>query len=147
MDHSDVIWCNSPTCSFIIYLHYFHFRKKRQSNIQEKSLLKKKPTLVMTSSWNFSSWAELSQAERVPSQVKPSWGISIFKLKPSWIFFMYSFSSSKYILFCFYQFLNQKISHVRKKKHYLLQSNLKIEKFSKNARKVKKTSPKGFWAM
>ena len=31
-------------------------------------------TVVMSLSWNFPSWAE------------PSWGISIFELKPSWIF-------------------------------------------------------------
>ena len=39
---------------------------------------------------------------------------------------------------CFYQFLNQKISHFKKKKYYLLQLKLKIEKFSENTREIRK---------
>ena len=69
---------------------------------------------------------ELSQAIKVSSWAEPSWGISIFQLKPSWIFLCIAFLARIYVyIFCFYQFLNQKISQFKKKKYYLLQLNWK----------------------
>ena len=44
---------------------------------------------------------------------------------------------------CFYQFLNQKISHFKKKRYHSLQElKLKIEKFSKNAKEIRKKNHK-----
>ena len=85
--------------------------------------------VVMSSSLNYPSWAEPSQAGAFQFL---SWSRAGF-------FFMYSFSSSKYTFFsCFDQFLNKKISHFKKKKYYLLQLNLKIKKFSENTREIRK---------
>ena len=59
--------------------------------------------VVMSSSWNFLSWAKPSRAKKARS-----WGISILQLKLSCQFFItYNFFSWKLFFSCFYKFLNQ----------------------------------------
>ena len=60
----------------------------------------------MSPSWKFPARAEPSYKGSEPSRAEPSWGTSIFELKPSCQFFlMYSFFSSNFFS-CFYQFWN-----------------------------------------
>ena len=94
--------------------------------------------LEMGSSWNFSARASPSCEDSEPSRAEL--GHFNFRAETELDYFlMYSFSSSKYVFFfCFCQFLNQKISHFKKKKYHVLQLELKIEKFSENPRKIRK---------
>ena len=75
---------------------------------------------------------------KVPSQAESSWGISIFKLTPRWNL------AQNIHFFCFYLFLNHKISDFKMKKYYLLQLQVKIERGS--FLKVEKIQFFNFWS-
>jgi hypothetical protein len=76
-------------------------------------------------------------------RAEPSWGISIFELKPSWIFLCIAFlAQNMYFFLAFTNFWTKKSVILRKEKNYLLLLKLKIEKFSENPRKLRKIRKK-----